>query len=202
MDKAIWDQRYAATPAMWSADPNLFIKARYQNQHPAQVIDLGGGEGRNALWFATNGATVENVEISKIALERYLLRAEQLGVTANCHATEADATAQPIFSLKQADLLIISYLQLPAAALANALANAISQLVAGAEIFGVWHAVENFSAGFGGPPNLEMLVSASQLLEFGQIEGLENLVVENRDRQVETDNGVKVSKDVVLIANR
>lgn len=202
MDKAIWDQRYAATPAMWSTDPNLFIKAHYQDLNPSQVIDLAGGEGRNALWFATKGATVENVEISAVALERYLVRAEEMGVLANCHATEADATQKPVFTLKQADLLIISYLQLPAAALANAFANAISQLLAGAEIFGVWHAAENLTAGYGGPPNAEMLVSAEQLLEFAKIQGLKNVLVENRDREVKTDDGLKVAKDVVLIANR
>lgn len=202
MDKETWDSRYAATPAMWSADPNLFIKDHFSNRSFSKVIDLAGGEGRNAIWFALQGAEVENVEISAVALQRYLDRAQALGVSELTHATEADATNNPVFTLQQSDVLIISYLQLPKAQLATAVSNAVAQLGEGAEVFGVWHAVENLTHGYGGPPNIEYLVSPDQLLELANDLGLKNIIIEPRDRIVDVAGESKIAKDVVLIANR
>ena len=93
------------------------------------MIDLAGGEGRNALWFAKRGWQVENVEISKVALDKFMARAERDQVLDLCIATLSDAT-QAHFALA-ADLLVIAYLQLPFDQLAAAMNNAISQLEPG-----------------------------------------------------------------------
>ena len=47
-----WDERYRASELVWSSTPNQFV-VEYLGDVPAgAMLDLAGGEGRNALWFA------------------------------------------------------------------------------------------------------------------------------------------------------
>ena len=39
------------------------------------MVDLAGGEGRNAIWFASRGWQAENVEFSEVALTKFRSRA-------------------------------------------------------------------------------------------------------------------------------
>ncbi|MGF2616185.1 class I SAM-dependent methyltransferase [Rossellomorea vietnamensis] len=56
---------------------------QYKNLIPKQgkILDLGVGEGRNALYFAGNGHTVEGVDFSSKAIERCRKLADEAGLT-------------------------------------------------------------------------------------------------------------------------
>jgi len=161
------------------------------------VVDLAGGEGRNALWFAGRGWETENVEFSKVALEKYLERAKNLNVSGLSHATHSDAkTAQ--FQLEPS-LLLICYLQLPWDELRQALDNALSQLKAGV-IFGVWHSLSNVTEGYGGPPTPELNVDPESLRVWAKANDLD-ASVEERRREVLTPEGPRQAIDVQLRAS-
>jgi hypothetical protein len=49
VDSAGWDQRYAGSELVWTAEPNRFVVAEVQNLPPGRALDLGAGEGRNAV---------------------------------------------------------------------------------------------------------------------------------------------------------
>ena len=159
------------------------------------MVDLAGGEGRNALWFAQRGWQVENVEISQVALGKFLKRAEHVGLVEDCFATHADALSAE-FTL-QADLLVVAYLQLPAVSLAKALDNARDQLASDAMVFGVWHAKRNLTEGFGGPPMPEVLPSPDEL-EMWAKQNLVNYEVFELERVVEKEGSKHVAIDVIL----
>ena len=108
------------------------------------MVDLAGGEGRNAIWFASRGWKVENVEFSEVALTKFRSRAESLGFDDDTFATLADAKNAK-FQLEP-DLLLVCYLQLPWEELEQALENGLSQVRNG-QIFGVWHALKNVTDG-------------------------------------------------------
>lgn len=176
-------------------EPNQFV-VQYLSELPAgRMVDLAGGEGRNALWFAKRGWQVENVEISQVALEKFLLRAKRENLESSCTATHADAVDAE-FSLT-ADLLVVAYLQIPFEKLAESLENAFSHLGPRAEIFGVWHAARNLTAGFGGPPNPEMLPTPGQLKEFAE-RNLATFEVFEVERKVEKDGLTHTAIDVIL----
>uniref|UniRef100_UPI004047886A class I SAM-dependent methyltransferase n=1 Tax=Aquiluna sp. TaxID=2053504 RepID=UPI004047886A len=190
-----WDERYAAQEFVWSLEPNQFVVQHLQDLKPSKMIDLAGGEGRNALWFAQRGWQVENVEISKVALDKFMARAERDKVLDLCLATLSDAT-QAHFALA-ADLLVIAYLQLPFDQLVEAMNNAISQLEPGAEVLGVWHARRNLTDGVGGPPMPEVLPEPAQLKDWAEGK-LVSFEVFESERMVEKDGEVRAAIDVIL----
>ena len=55
MDQTAWDERYAGPELVWGAGPNCFVAAELAGLRPGRAIDLGTGEGRNAIWLAERG---------------------------------------------------------------------------------------------------------------------------------------------------
>lgn len=166
------------------------------NEFPqGKMIDLAGGEGRNALWFAKRGFEVENVEISKVALEKFELRAKREQVLDRCHSTHGSALDAK-FSLN-ADLLVVAYLQIPIDQLLVALDNAVSQLNDGAMVFGIWHAKRNLTEGFGGPQDPDALPAPEQLLDWAS-NNLQEVDVFEVERTVEADGVTRTAIDVIL----
>lgn len=192
---ADWDARYLASQSVWSLEPNQFVVSDLSDLPAGQMVDIAGGEGRNALWFAGRGWRVENVEFSKVALQKFQERAEQAGqkVISN-HSDARFAT----FAFKP-DLAVIAYLQLPWGELELALNNAVKQMTTGL-IFGVWHARENLERGFGGPQNSLVLPTAEQLESWMQKINLTG-EVKLRERVVETEAGSKLAIDVTMVAS-
>ncbi|MEZ5376936.1 MAG: class I SAM-dependent methyltransferase [Acidimicrobiales bacterium] len=81
MDQAFWDQRYAAADQIWSGNPNPHLVADASNLAPGRALDVGAGEGADAIWLAEQGWTVTAVDISPVALDRGRLEAERRGDT-------------------------------------------------------------------------------------------------------------------------
>ena len=159
------------------------------------MVDVAGGEGRNALWFAKRGWSVENVEISKVALEKFQLRAEREKLGSRCHSTRSEAE-NATFTLKP-DLVLFAYLQIPFSSLTQALTNALNQMPVGARIYGVWQALRNLTDGYGGPPCAELLPSPEQLRGWAE-DKLSNFEVFEQERVVEKDGLTHTAIDVIL----
>lgn len=176
-------------------EPNQFVVEQLSDLAPGKMVDLAGGEGRNALWFAKRGWQVENVEISQVALDKFLARATHDQLAEQCTATHGDAKSAK-FALS-ANLLVVAYLQLAEPDLSQALSNAIAQLEPGAKVFGVWHAQRNLLEGFGGPPMAQVLPTPEQLENWaGQY--LEHFEVYEAERVVEKEGVSHTAIDVIL----
>ena len=190
-----WDARYREQPKSWGDDPNIFL-SEIDLKGLSSAVDLAGGNGRNSLWMASQGLKTENVDISSVALEQFLDRAEQREIADKCLATQADAINAK-FQLTP-ELLVIAYLQIPADQFEKAFHNSLAQVANGARVFGVWHAIENLEHGYGGPPSKEVLVSEGQLRKLTEKYSWKDLKIENRNREINTDDGLKIAIDVVL----
>jgi len=70
MDQQFWDDRYRTKDQLWSGAPNGLLVAEVAELPPGQALDLGCGEGGDALWLAGRGWLVTAVDISRVALER------------------------------------------------------------------------------------------------------------------------------------
>ena len=195
-----WNERYAATDSVWSITPNAFV-VEYLSELPAgRMIDLAGGEGRNALWFASRGWQAENADISSVAIEKFVARAGSEGLADRCVGTAIDVAEPATFILAPADLGVIAYLQIPAEALAQRIRDLVAGLRPGATLFGVWHARENLEGGFGGPQRADVLPTFDELLAIATELGLTVLECGLRDRFVEVDGETKRAIDVILHA--
>ena len=67
---SVWDERYRTKPQMWSGKPNPQLVREAGGLKPGKALDLGCGEGADAIWLAQQGWTVTAVDVSAVALER------------------------------------------------------------------------------------------------------------------------------------
>ncbi len=195
-----WNQRYAQAPQVWSLTPNDFVVEYLSDLPVGKMLDLGGGEGRNAVWFASRGWQVENSDFSSVAVKKFLARAEAEGLAAQCTGTVLDATQAEACVTKPVDLAVLAYLQIPAEALAQAIATAAQALAPGGNLFGVWHARENLDGGYGGPPSPEVLPTQEELRAAAEDAGLTVSTLTLRNRSVVTCDETHTAIDVVLLA--
>lgn len=79
-EREAWNERYAASTRVWSGNPNVELTRRVSDLAPARALDLGCGEGADAVWLAGRGWKVTAVDVSDVALAR-----------AAGHAAQADA---------------------------------------------------------------------------------------------------------------
>ena len=80
-DATYWDTRYADSAAVWSGRANAALVAEVGDLTPGTALDLGCGEGGDAIWLATRGWTVTATDISAVALDKAAAHAAEAGVT-------------------------------------------------------------------------------------------------------------------------
>ena len=79
MDEAFWDERYRSATKVWSGEPNPQLVAEVAELAPGSALDVGSGEGADAVWLAERGWQVTAVDISSVALERARQHADERG---------------------------------------------------------------------------------------------------------------------------
>ena len=79
--QTFWDEHYHRHPDLWSGAPNAVLVDETRELSPGSALDLGCGEGADAIWLARRGWQVTAVDISPIALGRAAERARAAGVT-------------------------------------------------------------------------------------------------------------------------
>lgn len=79
-DRAEWDERYAGAEQIWSGRPNTALVAETTGLTPGRALDVGCGEGADAVWLAARGWDVTALDVSQVALDRAARQAEAAGV--------------------------------------------------------------------------------------------------------------------------
>ena len=74
-----WDERYRSAPQLWSGNPNPHLVDIASGLAPTTALDVGAGEGADAIWLAQHGWTVTAVDISSVGLGRGQAQAASLG---------------------------------------------------------------------------------------------------------------------------
>lgn len=70
MEAEYWDERYQSRQQLFSGNPNGVLVDEVSGLTPGRALDIGCGEGGDALWLARRGWRVTAVDISRIALDR------------------------------------------------------------------------------------------------------------------------------------
>jgi SAM-dependent methyltransferase len=87
-----WDERYGAD-RVWSGEPNPQLVDRVSDLPPGRVLDVGAGEGADAIWLAEQGWQVTALDISQVALDKAAAHADSRGVGAAITWQQADLAA-------------------------------------------------------------------------------------------------------------
>jgi 2-polyprenyl-3-methyl-5-hydroxy-6-metoxy-1,4-benzoquinol methylase len=113
-DEAFWNERYGTADRIWSGNPNAQLVAEASGIPAGRALDVGCGEGADAIWLAARGWQVTGVDISQVALDRAARHAEAAGVADRVTWLRADLTdgTSPGSGF---DLVSAQYLHLPGA---------------------------------------------------------------------------------------
>ncbi|MFC6013499.1 class I SAM-dependent methyltransferase [Nocardia lasii] len=76
-----WEDFYRERPQIWTGNPNPLLVREVSGSAPGTALDLGCGEGADAIWLAERGWRVTAVDISATAMERGAQRAAEAGVS-------------------------------------------------------------------------------------------------------------------------
>lgn len=79
-DAELWDERYRESHRIWSGKPNAALVREVEGLAPGRALDLGCGEGADAVWLAREGWQVTATDISRVALDRAAEHAADAGV--------------------------------------------------------------------------------------------------------------------------
>jgi SAM-dependent methyltransferase len=124
--QAEWDARYREGERLWSGRPNGALVVEVADLPPGRVLDVGCGEGADAVWLASRGWTVTGLEVSGVALERAAGHARDAGVeVAWVHAGLAEA-GLPAGSFDLVSAQYPALLRTPDAAAERALLSAVA----------------------------------------------------------------------------
>ncbi|MEV7327771.1 bifunctional NAD(P)/FAD-dependent oxidoreductase/class I SAM-dependent methyltransferase [Micromonospora sp. NPDC093244] len=94
-EEPAWEERYLSKPAVWSGRPNPQLVAEAADLPPGRALDVGSGEGADAVWLAEQGWRVTAVDISTTALARAAEHADTVGVGDRIEFTHADLRDKP-----------------------------------------------------------------------------------------------------------
>lgn len=84
----MWNERFGTEEYVFGLEPNDFLREQAMKLPRGNVLSLGEGEGRNAVWMATQGFDVWSVDASSVGVAKTLKLAESHGVTV--HASVGD----------------------------------------------------------------------------------------------------------------
>ena len=142
-NEADWDHRYGQQP-MWSGNPNGTLVEQISGLRPGRALDVGAGEGGDALWLAERGWTVTATDISRRALDRVNTAAELRGLPVECH--HADANALDAFETGAFDLVTAQYASIPRTPDSRAVHNLLNAVAPGGTLLVVSHDLEPLRA--------------------------------------------------------
>lgn len=134
---AEWDARYGERDAgMWSGRPNGRLVVEVADLRPGRALDVGCGEGADAIWLAQQGWTVTAIDVSAVAVRRGQEAAERLGVTVEWLCGDALSTPLADGSF---DLVSLQYPALPKAAGDASVVALLHTVRSGGLLLAVYH---------------------------------------------------------------
>lgn len=75
-----WEAHYADRPQVWSGKPNAVLVQEVADLSPGTALDVGCGEGADAIWLAARGWDVTGTDVAQIALDRAARAAAEASV--------------------------------------------------------------------------------------------------------------------------
>ncbi|MGH3635878.1 MAG: class I SAM-dependent methyltransferase [Mycobacterium sp.] len=106
-----WEQRYAGADRVWSGRVNARLAEVAAQLTPGRALDLGCGEGADAIWLAEHGWQVVAVDVAETALQRGAAEARARNVLDRISFQRYDLSES--FPDENFDLVSAQYLHSP-----------------------------------------------------------------------------------------
>lgn len=199
-----WDARYGSRDQVWSGNPNQSLVTQVAELVPGTALDVGCGEGADAIWLAERGWQVTAVDVSTVALERATRQAVKAGAEIADRITwqHTDAMAWEPTPL-QFDLVSAMFIHLPRLehdALYRQLASAVRP---GGTLLIVGHHPSDLETTVGRWNLPGLMFTAEELAETLDPDAWEIVFAGAPERQTRDPEGRTITiRDAVLRARR
>jgi tellurite methyltransferase len=99
-----YDEGYLCCSQFWGAEPGSLVRRMFSDisLDGQLVLDVGCGDGKNAIWLASRGARVLAVDVSRLAINRATTQDPERRVA----WAVADATALPLLPEARFDAVV------------------------------------------------------------------------------------------------
>ena len=138
---AEWDAKYSERDGtMWSGRPNGRLVAEVADLTPGGALDVGCGEGADAIWLARRGWTVTAIDVSDLAVCR---AREAAGLAGTAVEWVCGDALQTPFTARSFDLVSMQYPALPKAAGEAAVRTLLDTVRPGGLLLAVYHDLDD-----------------------------------------------------------
>jgi SAM-dependent methyltransferase len=203
-DEKSWEERYRSRSAVWSGRPNPQLVAETADLAAGAALDVGCGEGGDALWLASRGWKVTAVDFSTTALERGAEHADALGaeVAGRVHWLHADLTSWAPTE-GRFDLVSAQFMHLPAAQRQALFVRLAAAVAPGGTLLIVGHHPSDMQTTMPRPPMPELFFTAEEVADSLDLGKWDILVTAARPRPATDPEGQEVTiHDAVLRAGK
>ena len=151
----MWESRYSST--MWSGRVNPTLTSTVTGLPPGRALEVGCGEGADALWLAEQGFDVTAIDASPTALARgeaeRVARVEKDGLPRVIRWVSSDVVGDDLPTPpEQYDLVTAHFLHIPAEERKLLWAKLVEAVAPGGSLVIVGHSLEDLDAGLRRPP--------------------------------------------------
>ncbi len=164
----MWNLRYGEETYAYGKAPNDFLKENIQSILKGKVLSLAEGEGRNAVFMATQGYQVTGVDYSEAGLEKARRLAEENGVVLSLEQHDlSDYTINP----ESWQGIVAIFCHLPRPIRKRLHRDCVAGLVPGGCFLLEAYAPGQLAYGTGGPKNLDLLMDLNEVV--AELDGLQ-----------------------------
>ena len=176
--KAFWDKRYEDQTYVYGTRPNEFLRTFLSGQKPGSILFPAEGEGRNAVFAASQGWEVEAFDFSEAGKVKAMELANQHQVFFPYHVSDY-ASFEP--TRGPFDVVALVYTHAPSEVRSRFHRRLTQFLAPGGAVILEGFSKNQLGRSSGGPKNLDMLLDENGLKEdFSElkIQQLEEIEVE------------------------
>ena len=105
--REFWNKEYADGKALRDKEPSRLLVDAIRGRKPGTALDLGMGQGRNAVFLAAEGWKVTGVDLSDVAVEQAKRNAAARGIAIDGIVENLDTYD---FGTEQWDLITLFYM--------------------------------------------------------------------------------------------
>jgi SAM-dependent methyltransferase len=192
--RAMWDERHAARDPIEAHDPDPTLVAVVSGLAPGRALDLGTGDGRNALWLARRGWRVTAADFSAVALARASERAVAAGLEVDWRLEDLLAWHPEPAAY---DLVTLMFIHLPRAERTRVYEAACRAVAPGGTLLVVGHDLSNLGRGVGGPQDPDVLFTPADV-----VAGLPDGFRVDRAETIRRGDAEPAPVDAVVVARR
>jgi len=158
--KEMWDERFGGQEYVYGKEPNRFFKEQLSLLSPGNLLMPAEGEGRNAVYAASRGWSVDAFDYSKSGYQKALSLAKEMDVKINYELSDFNT-----FHFKSSwyDAIGLVYFHVPGESRQIMHQKIIDSLAPGGKIILEAFHTSQLGNNTGGPQSLDFLFDEQKL---------------------------------------